>query len=164
MTTQPPRIAAWLLRLFGGSSKHNEALLGDVNERYQQDRSSIWYWRQTVAVTFAEIRNRILAIGRTAMKRAAVWTIAMVGVFFVGFRVGRIPSKLLPEANVALGTNPAIAEYVNRVGQNIAKISDAKVPFTIKVVRSDDNVVPLPGGFFYVNSGLILESDTIQKR
>jgi predicted Zn-dependent protease len=98
------------------------------------------------------------------MKRAAVWTIALVGAFFVGFWAGRIPSKPVPEANVALGTDPVIAEYVNRVGQNIAKNSDAKVPFTIKVVQSDDNVVPLPGGFFYVNTGLILESDTIQKR
>jgi predicted Zn-dependent protease len=51
-------------------------------------------------------------------------------------------------------------EYVNRVGQNIVKNSDCKVPFTIKVLDSDEiNAFALPGGFFYVNSGLILNAD-----
>jgi predicted Zn-dependent protease len=50
-----------------------------------------------------------------------------------------------------------IAEYINRVGQNLVLHSDAKVPFTIKVVDSDEvNAFALPGGFFYVNKGLIL--------
>jgi predicted Zn-dependent protease len=49
---------------------------------------------------------------------------------------------------------------VNRVGQNLVRNSDAKVPFTIKVVESDEiNAFALPGGFFYVNSGLILAAD-----
>lgn len=57
-------------------------------------------------------------------------------------------------------TDPVIVEYVNRVGQNIVKNSDAKVPFTIKVIDSDEiNAMALPGGFFYVNSGLILAAD-----
>ena len=56
--------------------------------------------------------------------------------------------------------DPVIEEYVNRVGQNIVKNSDCKVPFTIKVLDSDDiNAFALPGGFFYVNSGLILNAD-----
>ncbi|HWT02191.1 MAG TPA: M48 family metallopeptidase [Pyrinomonadaceae bacterium] len=56
--------------------------------------------------------------------------------------------------------DPAIAEYVNRVGQNIVLHSDAKVPFTIKVIDSDEvNAFALPGGFFYVNKGLILAAD-----
>ena len=51
-------------------------------------------------------------------------------------------------------------EYVNRVGQNIVKNSDCKVPFTIKVIDSDEiNAMALPGGFFYVNSGLIMAAD-----
>ena len=51
-------------------------------------------------------------------------------------------------------------EYVNRIGQNIVKNSDCKVPFTIKVIDSDEiNAMALPGGFFYVNSGLILNAD-----
>lgn len=56
--------------------------------------------------------------------------------------------------------DPAITEYVNRVGQNIVLHSDAKVPFTIKVIDSDEiNAFALPGGFFYVNKGLILAAD-----
>jgi beta-barrel assembly-enhancing protease len=57
-------------------------------------------------------------------------------------------------------TDPVVTEYVNRVGQNIVKNSDCKVPFTIKVIDSDEiNAMALPGGFFYVNSGLILAAD-----
>ncbi|MGA8222877.1 MAG: M48 family metallopeptidase [Candidatus Acidiferrales bacterium] len=56
--------------------------------------------------------------------------------------------------------DPVINEYVNRVGQNIVRNSDAQVPFTIKVIDSDVvNAFALPGGFFYVNSGLILHAD-----
>jgi predicted Zn-dependent protease len=56
--------------------------------------------------------------------------------------------------------DPVVVEYVNRVGQNIVRNSDAQVPFTIKVIDSDVvNAFALPGGFFYVNSGLILHAD-----
>ena len=64
------------------------------------------------------------------------------------------------EKSAHLVTDPVIVEYVNRVGQNIVKNSDCKVPFTIKVIDSDEiNAMALPGGFFYVNSGLILAAD-----
>jgi predicted Zn-dependent protease len=57
-------------------------------------------------------------------------------------------------------TDPVVNEYVNRIGQNIVKNSDCKVPFTIKIIDSDViNAMALPGGFFYVNSGLILNAD-----
>jgi Zn-dependent protease with chaperone function len=57
-------------------------------------------------------------------------------------------------------TDPVVTEYVNRVGQNLVRNSDAQVPFTIKVIDSDVvNAFALPGGFFYVNSGLILHAD-----
>ena len=56
--------------------------------------------------------------------------------------------------------DPVITEYVNRLGQNLVRNSDSKVPFTIKVIDSDEvNAFALPGGFFYVNSGLILAAD-----
>ncbi len=56
--------------------------------------------------------------------------------------------------------DPVISEYVSRVGQNLVRNSDAKVPFTIKVVDSDEvNAFALPGGFFFVNTGLILKAD-----
>jgi predicted Zn-dependent protease len=64
------------------------------------------------------------------------------------------------EKSVKFINDPVVTEYVNRVGQNIVKNSDAKVPFTIKVIDSDEiNAMALPGGFFYVNSGLILAAD-----
>jgi len=56
--------------------------------------------------------------------------------------------------------DPLITEYVNRVGQNIVLHSDARIPFTIKVIDSDEvNAFALPGGFFYVNKGLLLAAD-----
>jgi len=56
--------------------------------------------------------------------------------------------------------DPLITEYVNRVGQNIVLHSDARIPFTIKVIDSDEvNAFALPGGFFYVNKGLLLVAD-----
>ncbi len=64
------------------------------------------------------------------------------------------------ERSAHLVTDPVIVEYVNRIGQNLVKNSDAKVPFTIKVIDSDEiNAMALPGGFFYVNSGLIMNCD-----
>ncbi len=56
--------------------------------------------------------------------------------------------------------DPVITEYVNRIGQNLVRNSDSKVPFTIKVIDADViNAFALPGGFFYVNTGLILAAD-----
>jgi beta-barrel assembly-enhancing protease len=56
--------------------------------------------------------------------------------------------------------DPVITEYVNRVAQNLVLHSDAKIPFTVKVIDSDEvNAFALPGGFFYVNKGLILAAD-----
>src|SRR5271163_2658272 len=64
------------------------------------------------------------------------------------------------ERSTKMITDPVITEYINRIGQNIVKNSDCKVPFTIKVIDSDEvNAMALPGGFFYVNSGLILAAD-----
>ncbi len=63
------------------------------------------------------------------------------------------------ERSSKLIDDPIVTEYVNRVGQNLVRNSDARVPFTIKVIDSDEvNAFALPGGFFYVNSGLILRA------
>jgi predicted Zn-dependent protease len=65
------------------------------------------------------------------------------------------------ERQAKIVDDPIVAEYVNRVGQNLVRNSDAKVPFTIKVLDSEEvNAFALPGGFFFVNSGLILKADT----
>src|SRR5271156_6482541 len=89
-------------------------------------------------------------------------------------KVGHGPDFYSMEHEIALGKqlaqeverssklidDPVVTEYVNRVGQNLVRNSDAKVPFTIKVIDSDVvNAFALPGGFFYVNSGLILHAD-----
>ena len=57
--------------------------------------------------------------------------------------------------------DPIIAEYINRVGQNLVRNSDAKVPFTIKVLDTEEpNALSLPGGFFFVNSGLVMLAES----
>jgi predicted Zn-dependent protease len=64
------------------------------------------------------------------------------------------------ESTTKLVTDPEITEYISRIGQNLVRNSDAQVPFTIKVVDTDDiNAFALPGGFLYVDSGLILAAD-----
>jgi beta-barrel assembly-enhancing protease len=65
------------------------------------------------------------------------------------------------ERDAKLVDDPIVAEYVSRLGQNLVRNSDAKVPFTIKVLDTEEiNAFALPGGFFFVNSGLILKTDT----
>jgi predicted Zn-dependent protease len=65
------------------------------------------------------------------------------------------------ERQAKIVDDPIVAEYVNRVGQNLVRNSDAKVPFTIKVLDSEEvNAFALPGGFFFVNSGLVLKADS----
>ena len=74
-------------------------------------------------------------------------------------RIGKEYSMQI-EQSMRMVTDPVVNEYINRIGQNLVRNSDAKVPFTIKVVDSDEvNAFALPGGFFYVNSGLILAAD-----
>lgn len=64
------------------------------------------------------------------------------------------------EQQAKMVDDPIITEYINRVGQNVVLHSDAKIPFTIKVIDSDEvNAFALPGGFFFVNKGLILAAD-----
>lgn len=64
------------------------------------------------------------------------------------------------EQQSKLVDDPLITEYVNRVGQNVVLHSDAKIPFTIKVIDSDEiNAFALPGGFFFVNKGLVLAAE-----
>ncbi len=64
------------------------------------------------------------------------------------------------EQQAKMVEDPIITEYVNRVGQNVVLHSDAKIPFTIKVIDSDEvNAFALPGGYFFVNKGLILAAD-----
>jgi predicted Zn-dependent protease len=74
--------------------------------------------------------------------------------------LGKDLSRQVEESS-RLITDPAVVEYINRIGQNLVRNSDSRVPFTIKVVDSGEvNAFALPGGFFYVDSGLILAADS----
>lgn len=65
------------------------------------------------------------------------------------------------ERQAKIVDDPVISEYVNRIGQNLVRNSDAKVPFTIKVIDAEEvNAFALPGGFFFVNTGLIMKADS----
>jgi predicted Zn-dependent protease len=64
------------------------------------------------------------------------------------------------ERSSKIVNDPVVSEYVNRIGQNLVRNSDAKVPFTIKVIEDPSvNAFALPGGFFFVQTGLILKAD-----
>jgi predicted Zn-dependent protease len=65
------------------------------------------------------------------------------------------------ERTARLVEDPVVNEYIDRLAQNIVRHSDAKVPFVVRVVDTDDvNAFALPGGYFFINKGLILEADT----
>ena len=64
------------------------------------------------------------------------------------------------DAQARIVTDPMVNNYINKLGQTIVRNSDAKVPFTIKVIDNEEvNAFALPGGYFYVNSGLIMAAD-----
>src|SRR5262245_9996858 len=73
--------------------------------------------------------------------------------------MGRVLAREF-EQSASLLTDPAITDYVNRVAQGIARNSDAKIPITIKILNSPQiNAMALPGGFIYVNTGLITNAE-----
>ena len=74
-------------------------------------------------------------------------------------RIGKEYSQMI-DSSVKLVRDPAITEYVNRIGQNLVRNSDSQVPFTIKVIdASEINAFALPGGFLYLHSGLLLAAE-----
>jgi predicted Zn-dependent protease len=85
------------------------------------------------------------------------------GVNFYSIEKERVLGQQLAnevERGSSLVTDPVITEYVNRLGQQIVRNSDSRVPFTIKVLDNEEiNAFALPGGYFYVNTGLILAAD-----
>src|SRR6266699_2070910 len=131
-----------------------------------------------------KLRGRVVSM-RAVVAVAAAFSLLSVGVFAgdkkkkdpdeIGNRdVGKGVNFFSLEKEIALGKqlaqeverqakivdDPVIAEYVNRVGQNLVRNSDAKVPFTIKVLDAEEiNAFALPGGFFFVNTGVLLNAD-----
>ncbi len=99
-------------------------------------------------------------IGKRTINKG-IWSGGIIGAKGIESEV-RLGRQLAAEVDkeAKFVDDPIITEYVNRVGQNIVLHSDAKVPFTIKVIDSDEvNAFALPGGFFYVNKGLVLAAD-----
>lgn len=105
----------------------------------------------------------------TAKKLKSEDNVALIGHRDVGkgldfysqqkeIELGRgLADQVLHESKVI--TDPVVNEYINRLAQNLVRNSDAKVPFTVHVLQDDTvNAFALPGGFFFVNSGLILNS------
>lgn len=74
-------------------------------------------------------------------------------------KMGRQYAQMV-DSTSKLINDPVVTEYVNRLGQNLVRNSDAQVPFTFKIIDSDVlNAFSLPGGFVYVNTGTILAAD-----
>ena len=129
--------------------------------------------------------NLMMAISLTLAVSASPWVygsectkhgdIQDIGNRSVSGKIwGILPNFVSFEREIALGAqvaaqfeqtarmveDPVISEYVDRVGQTLVKHSDAKVPFHIKVVDTDEvNAFAFPGGYFYVNKGLLLAAD-----
>src|ERR1051326_867232 len=88
---QPPRIAAWLLRHFG-SSPNNDAVIGDLNERYEHGRSSMWYWRQAAAAIVVSFLQEVWGHKLLTVRAILVGS----GVFFCVSRLSfRLTWELL---------------------------------------------------------------------
>ena len=69
------------------------------------------------------------------------------------------------EQRLPLITDSAVASYVQTLGTRLAKrTSRADLPWRFKVIDSKDvNAFALPGGFVYVNRGLIERSDRMDE-
>src|SRR5262245_28065233 len=112
------------------------------------------------AITYASIS----ASGKAAEKQTDIEAIGLRNInagqmnFYSIEREIALGRKLAQEleSNNRIVDDPEITEYINRLGQHLVRSSDARVPFVIKVVDSEEiNAMALPGGFLYVNTGLI---------
>jgi hypothetical protein len=81
---EPPKVARWLLNHFG-CGLNNEAVIGDLDERYCGGRSAVWYWRQALVALavgfFREVRmHKALAV-KAIIKG---WLVVTLTSFFIG--------------------------------------------------------------------------------
>jgi predicted Zn-dependent protease len=108
------------------------------------------------STSFSQKHTDIDSIGKRDINRGELRLMTMS--LEDEMKLGRQLSMEL-EQSVELLEVPAITEYVDRVGQSIARNSDLRIPVTIKVMDSPEiNATALPGGFIYVNEGLITAS------
>src|SRR5580658_8400486 len=60
------------------------------------------------------------------------------------------------EKQAKIVDDPIISEYINRLGQNLARNSDVTIPVTFKLIEADEiNAFTLPGGYVFINTGLL---------
>jgi hypothetical protein len=98
-SNHPPAIATWLLRHFG-CSPNNDAVIGDLKERYRRGQTAMWYWKQVLVAIVVGSETQLLAKEELLMKRTAVWMFILVGVFSFGFWVGKMPMyQDIPKVN-----------------------------------------------------------------
>jgi predicted Zn-dependent protease len=60
------------------------------------------------------------------------------------------------ERQAKIVDDPIIAEYINRLGQNLARNSDIRFPVSFKLIEADEvNAFTLPGGYIFINTALV---------
>jgi hypothetical protein len=110
-SNQPPAVASWLLRQFG-SSPRNDSIIGDLNERYRQDRSRLWYWRQVISAiissAFTEIcTHKFMAVRAVLPGLILLHAIAKLMFNLFGrILVASVHSRLVSQAVVEEGSFP----------------------------------------------------------
>ena len=81
--TQPPKAATWLLRHFG-SSPNNEAVVGDLAERFQNRGTWLWYWRQVLTAIVVSTFRTVTSNKRlTAQSVAVGWGVLILFIFLI---------------------------------------------------------------------------------
>jgi hypothetical protein len=108
----PPKVASWLLRSLG-CSRNNEAMLGDIQEQFVAGKSRLWFWLEVAVAIVTGGYASILTRRRLIVKRAMVWTMALVGVFFLGYWTALSPIVIREEMPSAT----EIAENRERAAQ-----------------------------------------------
>jgi predicted Zn-dependent protease len=74
------------------------------------------------------------------------------------FQIGKEMAERVEELTTPLN-DPATQEYVQALADRIVRNSDAKIPVQVKIIYSNQvDAFALPGGFLFVNSGLILQT------
>lgn len=106
---------------------------------------------------YARDHEDVEDIGNRKINGRVAWVFPNFVSFEKELQIGADYARLLEET-IKLVEDPVVLSYVRGLAQQIVRMSDAKSPFVIKVIDSDEvNAFALPGGFFYINRGLILE-------
>ena len=128
------------------------------------------FWALLLTILLAMPAAAIAGDGKKEKKKSAKEDVSRIGKRDIDGKINLISL----EREIAMGKqyaqqiersarlvkDPVINEYIDRITQNIVRNSDAKVPFTVRVIDSESvNAFALPGVFFYINSGLILAAD-----